>query len=57
LCHRSDPLFEKVETLTLRSSFGTARLRLWDEQGRRLVTFRQLKEKEEERRSERVVMR
>jgi len=42
-CHNSHPVFREVPTLTLVSSLGTARLRLWDESTRKLVCFRQLK--------------
>lgn len=42
-CHRSDPMFEKVEPLTLWSSFKSLSFRLWDENSGKLVGFRQLK--------------
>lgn len=41
-CHRSHPLFREVKALTLRSSLATLRLRLWDEERRTLVGFRNL---------------
>jgi omega-6 fatty acid desaturase (delta-12 desaturase) len=38
-CHESVELFKEVPTLTLRTSWRTIRLKLWDEQQRRLVGF------------------
>jgi omega-6 fatty acid desaturase (delta-12 desaturase) len=43
-CHRSHPLFRGVKAVTLFSSFGATRFRLWDERPRKLVGFRHLKE-------------
>ena len=43
-CHQSHPFLRGVKTLTLFSSFSTARLRLWDERRRELVSFRDLKQ-------------
>jgi acyl-lipid omega-6 desaturase (Delta-12 desaturase) len=40
-CHREQPVFQAVNTLTLRSSLRTLRLRLYDEVAGKLVTFRQ----------------
>ncbi|MCU0290681.1 MAG: fatty acid desaturase [Thermoanaerobaculaceae bacterium] len=40
-CFREQPLFQKVDRLTLRSSLRSLRLRLYDERSRRLVGFRQ----------------
>ena len=40
-CHKDNPLLQRVEQLTLWSSLQTVRLSLWDEQRRRLVTFRE----------------
>jgi omega-6 fatty acid desaturase (delta-12 desaturase) len=40
-CHKDNPLLQRVEQLTLWSSLKTVRLALWDEQQRRLVTFRE----------------
>ena len=36
-CHRAEPLFQKVNTVTLLSSFKCLTFRLWDERKRRLV--------------------
>ena len=43
-CHQSHPLFRGVKAVTLFSSFGATRLRLWDERLRKLVGFRHLKD-------------
>ena len=40
-CFREQPLFQRVDRLTLRSSLRSLRLRLYDERARRLVGFRQ----------------
>jgi acyl-lipid omega-6 desaturase (Delta-12 desaturase) len=42
-CHEQNPLFQRVAQLTLKSSFKTMVLVLWDENQRRLVTFREAK--------------
>lgn len=42
-CHKSLPLFEKVTTLTLPSSFKTLNLHLWDEESKKMVNFKFLK--------------
>lgn len=39
-CHNSHPLFLGVKPVTLSSSIRATRLRLWDEQSRKLVGFR-----------------
>jgi acyl-lipid omega-6 desaturase (Delta-12 desaturase) len=38
-CHRSEPLFETVQPVTLISSFKSFTFRLWDEQRRKLVGY------------------
>ena len=43
-CHREHSMFQEVKTLTLRSSLKSLRLRLWDEQGRKLISFGRLRE-------------
>ena len=43
-CHKSDPLFQAVNPLTLRSSLKSLSLRLWDEQQQRLVGFGGIKQ-------------
>lgn len=40
-CYEQNPLFQQVTKLTLRESFRTMSLTLWDEQNQRLVTFRE----------------
>ncbi len=40
-CHEENPLLQRVVNLTLRSSLKTVLLALWDEDQRRLVTFRE----------------
>jgi omega-6 fatty acid desaturase (delta-12 desaturase) len=42
-CHREDPRFQQVESITLLSSFKSLKLRLWDEEGHKLVGFSHLK--------------
>lgn len=43
-CHRSHPLFQEVEPITLASSMKSIKLRLWDEQLKKLVGFRHAKD-------------
>jgi omega-6 fatty acid desaturase (delta-12 desaturase) len=38
---RDVPVLSRISRLTLRESFRTVRLALWDEQARRLITFRE----------------
>lgn len=42
-CHNAHPLFQTVKPVTLASSLQSFRFRLWDEQGRRLVGYRHLR--------------
>jgi len=42
-CHKAEPLFKTVKPVTLFSSFKSFTFRLWDEQQRKLVSFRHLK--------------
>ena len=39
-CHRANVLFQSVKPVTLLSSFKSLTFRLWDEQRRKLVSFR-----------------
>ena len=39
--YNADPLFQNVNELTIRSSFGTLQLGLWDEDEQRLISFRE----------------
>jgi len=42
-CHTSEPLFQNIKPVTLRSSLKSLTFRLWDEQQRKLVGFGGLK--------------
>lgn len=42
-CHNSHPIFQQVKPITLRTSLKSINVRLWDEQGRKLVGFRHVK--------------
>jgi omega-6 fatty acid desaturase (delta-12 desaturase) len=42
-CHRSHPIFREVKALTLRSSLQSIHCHLWDEPGRKLVSFRDIR--------------
>jgi acyl-lipid omega-6 desaturase (Delta-12 desaturase) len=42
-CHRAEPLFQTVKPVTLFSSLKSLTFRLWDEQRRTLIGYRQLK--------------
>jgi acyl-lipid omega-6 desaturase (Delta-12 desaturase) len=42
-CHKESPVFRNTKPITLFKSFRTLRLRLWNEETRRLVGFRYLK--------------
>lgn len=42
-CHNSEPMFQAVPAMTLRRSLKSMRLRLWDENQRRLVGYEGLK--------------
>jgi omega-6 fatty acid desaturase (delta-12 desaturase) len=43
-CHNASPCFQQVKPITLFSSFKCLSFRLWDEQRRKLVGYRRLKE-------------
>src|SRR5690606_39661213 len=43
-CHKSEPLFRSVRPITFFSAFKCLSYRLWDEQQRRLVGYRHLRE-------------
>jgi omega-6 fatty acid desaturase (delta-12 desaturase) len=43
-CHQADPLFQTVKAVTLCSSFKSLTFRLWDEQRRKLVGYRHLRD-------------
>jgi omega-6 fatty acid desaturase (delta-12 desaturase) len=42
-CHNAEPFFSQVPELTLRKSWKSMSLRLWDEEGEKLVGYRHLK--------------
>lgn len=42
-CHRENSIFNNIKPVTLMSSLKSLRLRLWDENSRRLVGFKNLK--------------
>jgi omega-6 fatty acid desaturase (delta-12 desaturase) len=42
-CHEENPIFQNIVTLTLRGSLGTMFLSLWDENQKRLISFRELR--------------
>jgi len=42
-CHRENPTFQQVTTLTIRESIRTLRLKLWDEETGRMVGFGHLR--------------
>lgn len=42
-CHKAEPLFQTVKPVTLLSSFKSFTFRLWDEQRRKLVSYRHLR--------------
>lgn len=49
-CHKENPTFQKVVTLTLRESVRTLGLRLWDEESGRMVGFGHLRRLRREQR-------
>ncbi len=49
-CHEADPLFQQVKALNLTASWKSLTLRLWDEEGRRLVSYRRMRQLGKERR-------
>ncbi|MDB4615145.1 fatty acid desaturase [Akkermansiaceae bacterium] len=44
-CHNSHEIFQSVEPLTLWKGFKSLTFRLWDEEERELISFKQLKKK------------
>jgi omega-6 fatty acid desaturase (delta-12 desaturase) len=51
-CHDSDPLFQEIRPLTVRSSFKSFGRHLWDEAARELVSFRMMRERQRQRQRE-----
>lgn len=48
-CHKADPLFQNVPPVTLLGSFKAMTFRLWDEQLKKLVGYRRLRDIRNER--------
>ncbi len=44
-CHRSEPFFQQVPELTFWKSLGSMKLRLWDEESKKLVGYQILRER------------
>lgn len=51
-CHRSDPMFTEVEAMTIFGSLKTVTYRLWDEEAKKLISFRRLRKQKKERAAE-----
>jgi omega-6 fatty acid desaturase (delta-12 desaturase) len=47
-CHKAHPLFQSVKPVTLFSSLKSFTFRLWDEQNKKLISFRKLKKMRKE---------
>lgn len=47
-CHRSDPMFSEVNSITLFGSLKSVTFRLWDEKDRKLISFGQLRKQEKQ---------
>jgi omega-6 fatty acid desaturase (delta-12 desaturase) len=45
-CHNENPLFQQTVVLTLRSSFKSIFLSLWDEEQKQLIGFHHLKQRQ-----------
>ncbi len=45
-CHEENPPFQETVVLTLRSSFHSVTLSLWDEEQKKLLSFKQLKHRQ-----------
>jgi acyl-lipid omega-6 desaturase (Delta-12 desaturase) len=43
-CHKSEPIFQTVKPITLRSSLRCLSYRLWDEDSQQLIGYRRLRE-------------
>jgi len=50
-CHEADPLFQQVKPMTFWSSLRSLQLRLWDEQQRKLVGYRRMRQVRKERKA------
>ncbi|WP_395745140.1 fatty acid desaturase [Prosthecobacter sp.] len=49
-CHKSHPVFQQVKPITIRMSFKSLAYRLWDEQHKKLVGYRRMREVRREQR-------
>ena len=47
-CHNENPVFQKVNILTIRSSLHSLKLRLWDEQQKKLISFAQFQKRQQQ---------
>ena len=43
LCHEENPLFQESTVLGIRTSLKSASMKLWDEESRRMVSFKQIR--------------
>ena len=50
-CHESHPIFQQVPPVTLLGSLKSFTFRLWDEQARKLVGYRRMRELRREKRA------
>jgi omega-6 fatty acid desaturase (delta-12 desaturase) len=50
-CHESHPIFQQVPPVTLLGSLKSLTFRLWDEQARKLVGYRRMRELRREKRA------
>lgn len=48
-CHNSHPMFSEIKPLTIKKSLKSVGYRLWDEQQKKLVGYRRLKEVRQEK--------
>jgi acyl-lipid omega-6 desaturase (Delta-12 desaturase) len=52
-CHKADPLFQEIKPITFWTSLKSLTFRLWDEEGRKLVGYRHLRQKRHDDHEER----
>jgi len=50
-CHQADPIFQRVQPITLFSSLKSLRFRFWDEVSRKLVGFARMRQVRKEQRA------
>jgi len=51
-CHDADPLFQQIEPITFGASLKTLSLRLWDEQAKKLIGYRPMRQRRKAHRAE-----